>query len=91
MRGKLAFWDTYKMIGGFYPEQSDEYLDLIDASNIYRDIHARLNGVKKWGVLWSELEEYIQKKSLPQIQNKKRIKNLITEIKKCIDSHEFSI
>ena len=46
MRGKLAFWDMYKMIGGFNSEQSEDYLDLIGASDTYRDIHDRLNGQK---------------------------------------------
>lgn len=91
MRGKLAFWDTYKMIGWFNHEQSKDYLDLIGANDIYRDMHERLNGQKIWGIYWSELEQYIQKNGIPQIQNRERTKNLITEIKKCIDSHEFSI
>ena len=44
MRGKLAFWDMYKMIGGYNSEQSNEYLALITADERYRDIHMRLNG-----------------------------------------------
>lgn len=91
MRDKLAFWDMYKGLGWLHHEQSRDYLSLIGADKVYRDIHERLNWVKKWGVLFSELKQYIQKNSVPQIQNRGRTKNLITEIKKCIDSHEFSI
>jgi len=91
VRDKLAFWDMYKMIGGFHSEQSEAYLTMIHTNDIYRDIHKRLNGQKTWGIMWSELEKYIKKYSIPTIPASERTKNLITEIKKCIDSHEFSI
>lgn len=47
IRNKLAFWDMYKMIGGFNPHQSKDYIDLIESNDIYKDIHERLNGQKR--------------------------------------------
>lgn len=43
MRGKLAFWDMYKEIGGLHHEQSQDYLILIEADEEYKDLHNRLN------------------------------------------------
>jgi hypothetical protein len=91
MRGKLAFWDMYKEIGWLNHEQSKDYLNMSSTDSAYRDIHERLNWQKTWWIYWSELEQYIQKNSIPQMYGRERTKNLITEIKKCIDSHEFSI
>jgi hypothetical protein len=87
VRGKLIFWDMYKEIGGWYASQSDDFLELAHADMIYRDLHLRLNNQKPIPVTLSELLMYMQdhQPSVP------RTKNLITEIKKCIDSHEFSI
>jgi hypothetical protein len=91
MRDKLAFWDMYKMIWWFNSGQSGDYINLIECNDTYRDIHERLNGQKTWGVTWSELERYIERYDIPKIRKSERTKNLITEIKKCIDSHQFSI
>jgi hypothetical protein len=87
VRGRLAFWDMYKEIGGWHAPQSDDFLMATHRDAIYRDLHLRLNGQKSIPVRLSELFTYLQnyQPSVP------RTHNLITEIKKCIDSHEFSI
>lgn len=46
MRDKLAFWDMYKMIGGFHYEQSEDFLEFVETHECYRDIHNRLNSQK---------------------------------------------
>lgn len=43
--GKPFFWDMYKMIGGFDPDQSENFLSCIGADETYRHIHGRLNHV----------------------------------------------
>jgi hypothetical protein len=87
VRGKLAFWDMYKAIGGFPTSQSEDFLSCMHTDELYRDLHLRLNGQKSIPVRLSELFTYSQNHQL----NVPRTHNLITEIKKCIDSHEFSI
>lgn len=90
-RNKLAFWDMYKQLWGFHHEQSEDFLKFIYADSRYRDIHLRLNQQKNIPILLSQLIEY--QESLPNSWNKSLVntQNLIEEIKKCIDSHEFSI
>jgi hypothetical protein len=87
VRGRLVFWDMYKEIGGFHAEQSDDFLSFANTDEMYRDLHLRLNGQKPTPVRLSELFTYSQNHQL----SAPRTQNLITEIKKCIDSHEFSI
>ena len=90
-RWKLWFWDMYKQIGGFHAEQSRDFLSYIGTGDDYINLHLRLNGQISWQVLFSELDAYIQKKGIPSPKIPMRIHNLIEEMKKCIDSHEFSI
>ncbi len=87
VRGKFAFWDMYKEIGGFHTEQSDDFLSFAHRDEAYRDLHLRLNNQKPMPAKLSELIMYQEK----YISRVPRTHNLITEIKKCIDSHEFSI
>jgi hypothetical protein len=87
VRGKLAFWDMYKQIGGFHTEQSNDFISCLHTDELYHDLHLRLNGQKSTPVCLSELITYQQMHT----PNALRTQNLITEIKKCIDSHEFSI
>jgi hypothetical protein len=87
VRGKLAFWDMYKEIGGFPTSQSEDFLSCMHTDELYRDFHLRLNCQKSTPVYLSELITYQQMHT----PNTLRTQNLITEIKKCIDSHEFSI
>lgn len=87
VRGRLAFWDMYKEIGGYHDAQSDDFLSFAHADESYRDLHLRLNAQKPISVALSELIRYQQ----DQTCQVPRTQNLITEIKKGIDSHEFSI
>ncbi len=90
-RWKLWFWDMYKEIGGFHREQSDVFLEYMNTPRTYRDLHLELNWQIPGGVSFSELDTYIRENGLPEPKNHTRTKNLIEEIKKYIDSHEFSI
>ena len=91
VRGKLGFWDMYKEIGGLHEAQSDDFLRYTESDKPYSDLHMRLNGVRGTPVSLSELIEYQEWTSRQRDQKMPQIKNLLTEIQKCIDSHEFSI
>lgn len=82
------FWDMYKEIGGFYREQAHDFLKWYGADNAYEDIFYRLNGVKKWGIKISEMQNYFKE------HEKKRFpwaKNLTRELQKYIDKYHFSL
>lgn len=90
-RNKIAYWDMYKEIGGFHHKQSDDFLDFIHADHRYRELHLRLNRQINTRISLSELIQYQENSQNIWYKKVFCAHNLIEEIKKCIDSHEFSI
>lgn len=45
--GKPFLWDIYKEIGGFPESISDQYIDFLNPSKVYRDLHSELNTRKE--------------------------------------------
>lgn len=81
------FWDMYKRIGGFPGEQSSQFLDMIWASHIYRQVHGILNWKSTGTITYQDMIESLSHTSftIPRIQN------LIHTVKKHIDRFHNSI
>lgn len=50
MSGKPLLWDMYKWAWGWNEEDSEGFLEYIDADEKYRQLHAHINLWKKWDV-----------------------------------------
>ena len=89
--GKPFFWDMYKEIGGFHTLQSEQFLELFQAHEEYRDIHARLNRQKEGKVTWNELVIFMkEEKNIPTF-SLEHTNSLVIEIKKYVDRFHFSL
>lgn len=87
---KKFYWDMYKQIWWYPDGQSWDFLSLV-GNDVYSDLHLRINGQKSWPIHFTELDAFSLDHASFFPESVFRTKNLITEIKKYIDSHKFSI
>ncbi len=86
-KGIPFFWDMYRQIGWFPQEQSDQFLSMMQSTQLYRDTHQILNWQKEWKIRYSDLVW-----ALSHIDfSKNQPSNLIQTIKKHIDRFNNSI
>lgn len=81
------FWDMYRAKGGFPDEQSIQFLDMIQATPEYREIHRVLNGKKDGKITYQDMRVSLSHSHFPQFWTK----NLIHSVKKHIDRFNNSI
>jgi hypothetical protein len=81
------FWDMYRAKGWFPEEQSTQFLDMIEATPEYREIHAVLNGKKSGKITYQDMRVSLSHNHFPHLWTK----NLIHTIKKHIDRFNNSI
>lgn len=86
--GTPFLWDMYKEMGGFYPEQAEQFLDWTNADSDYREIFYRLNGQIEKKVILREVGWYFQ--NHPVGRNTESW-NLVEELQKYIDKYHFSL
>ena len=86
--GTPILWDMYKEIGGFHPEQAEQFLDWQCANDGFRDLFYRLNGEKEWRVKITEIDRYFR---VHQMKKFEPAYSIITEIQKYIDKYHISL
>lgn len=88
---KPFFWDMYKMIGGFPNEQSLQFLENISLGKGYNDVHLCLNWRLSWRISLIECDTLARESSAIFQKSFPKKADIISEVKKYIDSFYFSL
>lgn len=89
--GKPFLWDIYKEIGGFPESISNQYMDFLNSSKTYRDLHKKFNTGEKKLSLEKIVEVLTEENSKNTFLKNRNILSLVTTMEKYIDSFDFSI
>jgi hypothetical protein len=86
MSGKPYLWDMYKWVWWWNEEESDHFVDFIDASEKYREIHTKINTGSPWNI-----EEIISLIDDPSEISLEKIPDFRETLEKTIDKMGFSL
>ncbi len=86
MSDRPYIWDMYKDLGGWNQEDSHSFLDYISASEVYREIHDRINSGQEWNIA-----DILSIRDDWQSVSRKEIPNFRKTLEKTIDKLGFSL